>query len=381
MSREFLIPTDLIPTGRLALVAAAFAFSLLPLRVQADPQGIVEESLRIPMVEAGKNGLEAVMVRPDDSSPHPLALIAHGTPRDADALPQMTALQFVPHAREFARRGWTAVVVLRRGYGTSGGGYSEDAHSCSSHPAYYESARASTQDLRAAVAYLSSRPEVDTSRFITVGVSAGGLATVALTADPPPGLVAAISFAGGRGSRKPDEVCNPDDLIRAFSRLGKTSRIPMLWVYSENDHFFGPKIAAQLYRAFTGSGGSASFVHAAAFRQDGHGLFSASGIPIWTAMVDEFLSAEHLQWRTDLLPLPSAPDVRPPWQLSASGRDEFRVYLTYPPNRAFAVSPDGHYGYSYGRQTEKEAQKAAADHCKEAAGKSASCTLLADPRG
>jgi dienelactone hydrolase len=337
--------------------------------------GIIEETLRIPMPEAGKAGLEAVMVRPDDSQRHPLALIAHGSPRDASTRPEMSALTFVPHAREFARRGWTAVVVLRRGYGTSGGRYSEDAQPCSSHPQYYESARTSAQDLKAAVAYLSTRPEVDSSRFIGVGVSAGGLATVAFAADPPPGLVAAISFAGGRGSRKPDEVCNGPELARAFGKLGSTERVPMLWVYAENDHFFGPQIANEFFRAFTESGGKATFIHAPPFRRDGHGLFSAAGIPIWTPMVDNFLAAQDLKLRTDLLPPPSVPDVTPPTQLSLTGQQEFREWLTFPPNKAFAVAPGGAYGYAYGRHTEKEAQKTAEDHCKESAGRSP-CVLV-----
>jgi hypothetical protein len=48
---------------------------------QAQTQRLSEESLRIPMPEAGSMGLEAFMVRPDDSGPHPLALITHGSPR------------------------------------------------------------------------------------------------------------------------------------------------------------------------------------------------------------------------------------------------------------------------------------------------------------
>ena len=39
---------------------------------RAAAQDLVEESLRIPMPEAGKNGLEAFMVRPNDSAAHPL---------------------------------------------------------------------------------------------------------------------------------------------------------------------------------------------------------------------------------------------------------------------------------------------------------------------
>jgi hypothetical protein len=241
---------------------------------------------------------------------------------------------------------------------------------------YYDSGRDSAKDLRAALEYLATRPEVDGSRMISVGVSAGGFATVALTADPPPGLVAAISFAGGRGSRKPDEVCNPEILVRAFYDFGKTARIPMLWVYAENDHFFGPAIAAQFYQAFTSAGGKAEFVRAAAFRRDGHGLFSLAGTPIWTPMVESFLAQQNLTLRTTLLGLPSPPDVVAPGELSGNGVAEFRNFLTLPSHKAFAVSQGGHYGYAYGRRTAKEATKMAEEHCRESADSHDRCTVV-----
>ncbi len=76
--------------------------------------------------------------------------------------------------------------------------------------------------------------------MIAVGSSAGGFASIALSATAPPGLVAAISFAAGRGSRADDDVCDEEALVRAMAAFGRTSRIPMLWIYAENDKFFRP---------------------------------------------------------------------------------------------------------------------------------------------
>jgi dienelactone hydrolase len=346
---------------------------------RAAAQDLVEESLRIPMPDAGKKGLEAFMVRPNDSAPHPLALLTHGTPRAAADRFEVSALNLVPQAREFARRGWTTVIVVRRGYGGSGGSYAEDGRACSSHPDYYDVGKESAKDLRFSISYLSTIPQVDASRIISVGISAGGYANVALTANPPPGLLAAISFAGGRGSRAPDEVCNPEYLVRAFGDFGKTSRVPMLWVYAENDHFFGPQLAAAFYQAFTRSGGKAEFIRAAAFRRDGHGLFSPGGIPLWTPMVDEFLAAQHLKLRDELLALPAAPDVTPPSALSAQGRQEWRNFLTYPQHRAFAVSDQGHLGFSYGRSSDKDARKLAMEHCEDVVSHGDRCHLVDTP--
>jgi len=152
--------------------------------------------------------------------------------------------------------------------------------------------------------------------------------------------------------------------------------MPMLWVYAENDHFFGPAIAAQFYQAFNSAGGKAVFVRAAAFRRDGHGLFSWGGTAIWAPMVESFLAQQNLTLRTTLLALPAPPDVAAPSQLSESGVAEFRNFLTMPDHKAFAVSQDGHYGYGFGKRTEKEASKAAEEHCREGAGSHDPCTVV-----
>src|SRR5208283_1257414 len=132
-------------------------------------------------------------------------------------------------ALEFARRGWAVVIVMRRGYGGSDGGWAEGFGPCD-NANYIAAGTAGATDLKTTLDFVSHRPDIDPTHMIAVGVSAGGFATVALTADPPPGLIAAISFAGGRGSQESDQVCGPDRLIEAFRTYGGRSRIPMLWV-------------------------------------------------------------------------------------------------------------------------------------------------------
>ena len=143
------------------------------------------------------------------------------------------------------------------------------------------------------------------ARHDRAGVSAGGFASIALSADPPPGLAAVINFAGGRGSRADNDVCDEAALVRAFATMGKTSRIPMLWVYAGNDKFFGPELAQRMHAAFTAAGGHARFIDAPAFGRDGHTLFSAIGAPVWTPMVDAFLREMKLGTR-DLIAAPAA---------------------------------------------------------------------------
>jgi dienelactone hydrolase len=323
----------------------------------------VREELRIPYAAAGVQGLEALLVRPNETGRFPLALISHGSPRSGADRPEMTPWSLLPQALEFARRGFAAAVVMRRGYGDSGGGWAEDYGGCR-NPNYAAAGGTAAADLKAAVEFLDTRDDIDPSRAVAVGVSAGGFATVALTAEPPHGLVAAISFAGGRGSLRDSEVCNEDQLVEAFRAFGKRSRMPMLWVYAENDHFFAPELAERLKDAFIASGGNVDFIKAAAFEDDGHKLFSPAGIPRWTPLVDAFLQSHGLVPRRTLLPLPPPPVLRVPAVLGVNGRKAFDTYLTSPPHKAFAVSQDGYFGWRSGTRSTEAAKTQALQYCQ-----------------
>ncbi|MBR1130274.1 alpha/beta hydrolase family protein [Bradyrhizobium iriomotense] len=340
------------------------------LAVRANAAEFYTEDLRIPMTEAGPQGLEAFLVRPAGTKRYPLALLSHGSPRKFDDRATMSAHKYYGIALEYARRGFAALIVMRRGYGTSPGGRADSVGGCA-NAAYLPAAAVAVADLRAAIDAMARRTDVTTSGMIAAGHSAGGLATVALTAQPPSGLVAAISFAGGRGSRDDDDVCNEDGLVQAFASFGKTSRVPMLWVYASNDSYFGPELARRLYDGFRGHGGTAKFVAAPAYGDDGHYLYSVAGRPQWTPYVDAFLRERGLNH--DIL---SPPDpLPPPSQLNEAARAEFARYLASTlPHKAFAVSPNGGYGWRSGRATADDAQRDSLTACMKW---STTCTLYA----
>ncbi|UPT85772.1 alpha/beta hydrolase [Bradyrhizobium barranii subsp. apii] len=328
------------------------------------------EDLRIPMTEAGPQGLEAFLVRPAGTKRYPLALLSHGSPRSFDDRATMSAHKYYGIALEYARRGFAALIVMRRGYGTSPGGRVDSVGGCA-NAAYLPAAAVAVADLRAAIDAMGRRADVTTSGMIAAGHSAGGLATVALTAQAPPGLIAAISFAGGRGSRDDDDVCNEDGLARAFAMFGKTSRVPMLWVYAANDSFFGPDLARRLYDGFRGNGGHAKFIAAPPYGDDGHYLYSVVGRPQWTPYLDAFLRERGLGH--DILSLPDP--LPPPGQLNEAARAEFSRYLASTmPHKAFAVSPNGGYGWRSGRTTADDARRDSLSACMKW---SPTCTLYA----
>jgi hypothetical protein len=222
-------------------------------------------------------------------------------------------------------------------------------------------------DIAAVARFMATQPYIAKGKWISVGVSAGAFATVALTADAPRDLVAAISFAPGRGSSGPDTVCGEKQLVSAFAQYGKTSRTPLLWVSAENDHFFGPTLVAQLTAAFSNAGGNVTFVKTPPFGSDGHQLFDvATGIPIWSPIVDRFLASNNLVLRDKLIDVP-LPDVRPPSGLNGRGREAFATYLASGPNKAFAVGGGSHFGWATGRRTIDQAIKDALGFCVPAA--------------
>jgi hypothetical protein len=251
---------------------------------------------------------------------------------------------------------------MRRGVGVSGGDYVQLTGPCE-RPNYELAAIAGASDLRASIAFLQKREDIDPSRLLALGASAGGLVVTALTIDPPKGLLAAISFAGGQRSVRDGKLCErgPDNLVATFKALGKRSRSPMLWIYSENDSYFPSEFSQKFKEAFSAGGGKVELILAPPFRSDGHALI-LWGIPQWTPYIDEFLKQRGLAQLETPLPLPFV--IAPPQQLSAQGRKLFEDFHYAPPHRALAISRTrGAIAWHGGMRTIEDTKKAALGDC------------------
>ena len=355
------------------LLRAALAFALLAAcfapDVQAAPpvakDALVREVGALSVtIDGSSHKLESLIVRPSGEGPFPLAVIAHGAPRDVAQRGRFAVSSMGPQADEMARRGWAVAVVLRRGYGTSTGNVMESAGPCG-RPNYVAAGREGAKDLRAVVESLRAQPFVDASRILIVGVSAGGFAALATAADPPEGLRAVISFAGGRGSPSPGVVCEDNALVRAFGAFGETARVPTLWVYAQNDSYFSPGLAQRFYDAFTAAGGRAELIVASPFGDDGHALFSRRGTATWRPLVDDFLRKVGLPtW--DAPPVDgSQVELAPPRELASdSGRKAWADFLGASSSKAFAVGTGGAWGWRAGRNTLDEARRQALENCQ-----------------
>lgn len=274
------------------LVATSFTAAAQGPGPQGEPRGSSREQVHlVPFApDSGIDGLMHTIVhRPRGEGPHPLAIINHGSPRSASDRADFVS-RFSAASAWFVERGFAVALPTRRGYGPTGGSYAENFGRCDS-PDYHGGGLATAQDIRSALLYMRAQPFVDPNRIVLVGQSAGGWGVLASAGQNLPGVVAIVNFAGGRGSRGPDNVCSPSILVRAARRFGEGANSPVLSIYTANDTFFNPSLARRMHEAFVeGGAGRAQLVQLAAFRQDGHGLFAhRDGPDFWGPHVEPFL--------------------------------------------------------------------------------------------
>ena len=233
--------------------------------------------------------LSGTVYRPASGERFPLVVINHGTPREAEE--RKKVLQFREQSRAFVKRGFAVVVPMRRGYGTSEGEYAEASGKCDSAD-YDRVAREVIKDIQATVEFMRKQPYVDTNRKVLVaGVSVGGFSSLAYASAYPEDVAAVINFAGGKGSVEPYKVCSEESLVYTVGNFGKTIRVPTIWIYTEKDDFFPPKLSKKMFESYRRKGGEGRFLLLSS--EHGHSFF-ARGTKEWEPIIDEFLEGAHL---------------------------------------------------------------------------------------
>ena len=254
--------------------------------------GVHSEPWRIPVPATSGNTvlLQAKIYFPPGKGPFPLVTINHGVPRDESTENlRKTKLRFYQAAQWFAKRGFVVAVALRQGFGDSEGEFSEQSGPCEDRD-YLAEGRATAADMLGIVTFMQSQTFVDAMRVIIVGQSGGGLGALTVATKPPPGVLGVISFAGARGSKEPGMVCCEDRLIVAMTTLGTQNQLPGIWLFSENDQYFGPHLADRLYSAYSNaSTPEVGFVRLPPFGSDGHRTLYAVAPMTWSSHLEAFL--------------------------------------------------------------------------------------------
>ena len=283
------------------LVVCTIAIIVLAATAFADDQpanrNIQEEVWAIPVTLP----TIAYVVRPVGDGPFPLVVMNHGVSLNQRERSFFPLVEFRDAAMWFARRGYMVVAPSGAGYGAAAldeperGLYSvfySKIGGCD-NPNFRDAGLAVALIDKWIIEYLADQKLIVPDNVIVVGQSAGGWAAIALSSQNVPAVRAIITFAAGRGGRvggKPNNNCAPDKLVAATGEFGRTARVPMLWIYIENDTFFGPALSKRMHQAYTEAGGSAEYHLLPPFGNDGHFLIdSPDAIPLWAPLVGPFL--------------------------------------------------------------------------------------------
>lgn len=278
-------------------VALAMTSVMQTIAAESGPAGSEQGGLRrqewlIPSPGKGVP-MHAILFRPAGDGPFPLAIINHGSSEDARERKRQKLAEFPYLSAWLVARGYAVLLPQRPGHGATGGSYLEAQGWCRS-PDYIRAGEGTAQSILAAYKYMHEQEFIAAERTIIVGNSAGGWGALAFAGEAPDGVAGVVNFVGGRGGRdqnRADNNCAPDKLVEAAGVFGAAAKVPTLWLYAENDTFFGPELSQRIAAAFVAAGGDAEYHLLPAVRGDGHALMSTAGEEAtWAPYLKKFLS-------------------------------------------------------------------------------------------
>lgn len=350
-------PSAALPAAHAASAVTASVTKVDAVPVSLPPAARTNASLETELVEErtfltvqadnGPYRLETLLVRPARADGRlPIALITHGKNLKSADNRAIRADMMLPQARDLAARGWLAAVVIRRGYGESDGvpGVSRgSAYMACEHGNLVRGLEVEADDLDGALKAIAARPDADGTRAIVVGQSLGGGVALAFAARRPAGLIGVVNISGGVWRAKADgDVCDFDGLTSAMASFGARTRIPTLWLYSENDSLFPPHVVGRMRDAYAANGGRAELEMFPPILHDGHRLFADFGGRVkWLRALDRFLAAHHMPNAN----LARVDELMSTIKLAASARPTVEEYFSTPMPKLLAVTASGGGAY------------------------------------
>jgi dienelactone hydrolase len=257
---------------------------------------VVQEAIELPVEVTDIHGqvvrhrIKVTIVRDDAKTNSPFLVLNHGRGATREINAARSVASFGANARYFVAKGFAVFMPLRVGYGETGGQDVEFSGKCDArnYPPVYEAAAAQTVKV---IDYAKTLPYIDRANGLVIGQSFGGATAIAMAAKSMEGVRAAINFAGGGGGRPktyPEQPCSVDRMTALFASYGAAAKIPTLWLYSENDKYWGAEIPRTWFDAFVARGGNGRFVKLPPYKDDGHPIFT--GNPgAWKPAFEDFL--------------------------------------------------------------------------------------------
>jgi dienelactone hydrolase len=226
--------------------------------------------------------LSTYLYTPPGPGPFPLVVLNHGKAPGGAHQPDT---KFVWQAKKFLARGYAVLVPNREGLGDSGGSY---IHGCNVETAAHHWA----DSVQAAIDYARTLPFIDATRIVVIGQSQGGITTVALGERNLPGVLGIVNFAGG--SR--EEKCGgwQESLVEDYKAFGADSRVPALFVYGDNDSYWGDgTLSKRFFEAYHAGNPNSTYFDEGTFADgDSHMFFHReSGYASWAPPLWKFFDS------------------------------------------------------------------------------------------
>ena len=237
--------------------------------------------------------LVLTVFKPSGAGPFPVLVLNHGRAPTPQARAAQTRARFERVSRFWVAQGFAVILPSRVGYGPNSDGFDPEFTGPCNKPNHAVMAKATSDQVLAAIAYASTQADLDTAHWWVAGQSVGGLTAIATVARQPPGLLGGINFSGGTGGNpdlRPGQPCGAEALADVWQQQAAQSRVPMLWLYWENDRFWGDTIPQRWHAAWQQGGGHAEFHLLPPVGQDGHNGMNLD-MAHWTPIALRFIQS------------------------------------------------------------------------------------------
>jgi dienelactone hydrolase len=294
-------------------ILATFAFVVVASSAVAAPP-FQEQTVMVKKPGLFGYNIETQVYSPNAPGHYPIVVLNHGHTASPDQRES-----FRGQAIEFLKRGYVVVVPFRAGHSHSGG--MPVKGSCYDVGMVRELA----DDVVPAIDYAKTLPNVDPTKIVLIGISQGGMTVAGLGAMNIPGVIGIVNFVGG--AKQPGCKSGYYPTITAFATLGKTSTVPALFAYGDNDDYGSAEPAdsapRQLMDAYNKSGGHATFYDYGEFGSDSHVMFvRKAGLPLWVPEVGKFFESLGLNWQVQSeIRAPFAWDHKKSREIAAHGNN------------------------------------------------------------
>ena len=302
--------------------------------------------------------------RPPGENKSPLLILNHG--RAVQSKRHLQGRQrMLNQARWFVEQGFVVIVPTRIGYGDTYSEFDPEYVGQCNSVQLDAKERAIYQQILTVHEFAKTQSFIDTSHWLVAGQSLGGFVSVTVGRKAPEGLIGAINFAGGYGG-DPDtrrgNSCSPWAWERSLAKQTSERQVPILWVYWKDDWYWGNETPVKWFKSFQTGGGTGEFVQSNPITGDGHSGFYRD-FNAWIPVVYKFLSS---------LPINSKLTLKEPFlvpqktefakisetekvpYISEQGKYAYRKFLNSDSSRAFAINPDGRFGWSVGHWNSPE---------------------------